>query len=50
MISWHVGDTKISHVNSNVVSSVIQEIEKKLGKMSVTRYRQVCFSWYGHHF
>ena len=36
-IAWHVDDNKISHVDPGVVSSVIKQIEKKFGKMRVTR-------------
>jgi len=36
-IAWYVDDMKISHVNQDVVTQIIQDIEKKFGKMSVTR-------------
>ena len=36
-ICWYVDDTKISHVSSSVVDSVISSIENKFGKMTVTR-------------
>ena len=36
-ITWHVDDNKISHVDPDVASSVIKQIEKKFGKMRVTR-------------
>ena len=36
-ICWYVDDTKISHVDEKVVSSVIQKIEERFGKMVVTR-------------
>ena len=36
-IAWYVDDMKISHVDPNVVTQVIEDIENKFGKMSVTR-------------
>ena len=36
-ICWYVDDTKISHVDEQVVSKVISEIEDRFGKMVVTR-------------
>ena len=36
-ICWYVDDTKISHEDPEVVSWVIEEIEKKFGKMTVVR-------------
>ena len=36
-IVWYVDDTKISHQDDNVVSSLIELIESKFGKMTVTR-------------
>jgi hypothetical protein len=36
-IAWHVDDLKISHVDPDVVSKVIEDIEKVYGKMTVTR-------------
>jgi hypothetical protein len=36
-IAWYVDDMKISHVSKDVVTQIIQELEKKFGKMSVTR-------------
>ena len=36
-IAWYVDDMKISHVDKEVVSQIIQDLEKKFGKMSVTR-------------
>jgi hypothetical protein len=36
-IGWYVDDTKISHVDANVVTDVIKKIEEKFGKMTVTR-------------
>ena len=37
---WYVDDNKISHVNPNVVTNVIQKIEGKFGKMSNTRGKE----------
>ena len=36
-IIWYVDDNKISHVDPKVIDMVIQRIENKFGKMSVTR-------------
>ena len=36
-ISWYVDDTKISHVNPNVVTMIIEKMEQQFGKMTVTR-------------
>ena len=36
-VAWYVNDNKISHVDPNVVTSVIEKIEAKFGKMTVTR-------------
>jgi hypothetical protein len=36
-IGWYVDDTKISHVNPDVVTSMIEKMEEKFGKMTVTR-------------
>jgi hypothetical protein len=39
-IVWYVDDTKISHVDPDVVSKVILKIEERFGKMSVTRGKE----------
>ena len=39
-IVWYVDDNKISHVDPNVVTNVIQKIEGKFGKMSNTRGKE----------
>jgi Reverse transcriptase (RNA-dependent DNA polymerase)/Zinc knuckle len=36
-IVWYVDDNKISHISPAVVSDVIEKIEEKFGKMTVTR-------------
>jgi Reverse transcriptase (RNA-dependent DNA polymerase) len=36
-ICWYVDDLKISHVDPNVVTRVIEMIESRFGKMTVTR-------------
>jgi len=36
-IAWYVNDMKISHANQDVVIQIIQDIERKFGKMSLTR-------------
>jgi hypothetical protein len=40
---WYVDDTKISHVDGNVVSHVIKKIETKFGKMTVTQGKEHVF-------
>jgi hypothetical protein len=42
-ITWYVDDNKISHINPDVVSSIIQKIEERFGKMTVTRGKQHTF-------
>jgi Reverse transcriptase (RNA-dependent DNA polymerase)/Zinc knuckle len=36
-VGWYVDDTKISHVNPDVVTLVVEAIEESFGKMTVTR-------------
>ena len=36
-IAWYVDDTKISHVDPTVVTSIINNIEERFDKMTVTR-------------
>ena len=36
-IAWHVDDLKISHKDPKVVDKIIEELEEKYGKMTVTR-------------
>jgi len=42
-IGWHVDDMKISHVNCNVVTDIINLLELEFGKMSVTRGKEHTF-------
>ena len=42
-ICWYVDDTKISHVDAAVVTDIIEKIEGKFGKMTVTRGKQHTF-------
>jgi len=42
-IAWHVDDMKISHVNRDVVTDVINLLELEFGKMSVTRGKEHVF-------
>ncbi len=39
-IVWYVDDTKISHVDPDVVTNVIEQIEERFGNMTVTRGRE----------
>jgi Reverse transcriptase (RNA-dependent DNA polymerase) len=36
-VAWYVDDNKISHKDPQVVSDIIQKIEERFGKMTVTR-------------
>ena len=38
-IGWFVDDTKISHIKPTVVTSIVEHLERKFGKMKVTRGR-----------
>ena len=42
-IAWYVDDTKISHVNSDVVTRIIDILEGHFGKMTVTRGKENVF-------
>ena len=42
-IAWYVDDAKISHVDADVVTDVIQQIEERFQKMTVTRGKQHTF-------
>jgi Reverse transcriptase (RNA-dependent DNA polymerase). len=42
-ICWYVDDNMVTHVDPAVVSRVIAEIEKRFGKMSVTRGKELEF-------
>jgi hypothetical protein len=42
-IGWYVDDTKISHVDPDVVTGVLQSIESRFGKMVVTRGKKHVF-------
>jgi hypothetical protein len=42
-IASYVDDTKISHVNSEVVTSIIDQIEERFDKMTVTRGKEHTF-------
>ena len=39
-ICWHVDDLKISHVDQQVLEDLVDELEVKYGKMTVTRGRK----------
>lgn len=42
-VCWYVDDTKISHVDPNVVTNVIKDIEANFGGMSVVRGKEHMF-------
>jgi hypothetical protein len=39
-IAWYVDDTKISHVDPEVVTRIIEKIEDRFGKMTVVRGKE----------
>ena len=39
-VCWHVDDTKISHMDKNVLSAVIKNIRNEFGTMTVTRGKE----------
>lgn len=42
-IAWYVGDNKISHVDPEVVTMVIEKMEQRFDKMTVTRGKEHVF-------
>ena len=36
-IAWHVDNNKVSHINEEVISKLIKELETYFGKFKVTR-------------
>ena len=42
-VGWYVDDNKISHMSADVVTGVIEKIEEKFGKMTVTRGKSHTF-------
>jgi Reverse transcriptase (RNA-dependent DNA polymerase) len=42
-IAWYVDDTKISHADPAVVSQIIDQLEERFGKMTVTRGKKHVF-------
>ena len=42
-VAWYVDDNEISHVDATVVTDVIEKIEAKFGKMTVTRGKHHVF-------
>jgi Reverse transcriptase (RNA-dependent DNA polymerase) len=42
-ILWYVDDNKISHIDPQVVTEVVEKIEERFGKMTVTRGRKHVF-------
>ncbi len=49
-VAWFVDDNKISHVDDKVVSNVIEKIEERFGKMTVTRGKEHVFLGMGISF
>jgi hypothetical protein len=42
-IAWYVDNTKISHEDPEVVTTIIEKIEERFGKMTVTRGKEHVF-------
>ena len=42
-IAWYVYDNKISHIDPKVVTSIIEKIEERFGKMTVTHGKEHIF-------
>jgi hypothetical protein len=42
-IAWYVDDMKISHIDPNVVTEMIEKLESHFDKMTVTRGKEHCF-------
>ena len=42
-VGWYVDDTKISHVDPEVVTEIVEAIEENFGKMTVTRGKKHTF-------
>jgi hypothetical protein len=42
-VGWYVDDTKISHVDPEVVTEIVEAIEANFGKMTVTRGKEHTF-------
>jgi len=42
-IAWYVDDNKVSHVDPGVVTMIIEKIEERFGKMTVTRGKEHTF-------
>jgi hypothetical protein len=47
-IAWYVDKNKISHMDKRAVTGVIEKIEERSGKMTVTRGKKACSSGHGH--
>jgi hypothetical protein len=47
-VGWYVDDTIISHVNPEVVTGVIEDIESSFGKMTVTLFSEMYFCLEDH--
>jgi hypothetical protein len=42
-IAWYVDDNKISHVDPKVTANVVEQIEERFGKMTITRGKKHVF-------
>ena len=43
IIAWYIDDAKISHVDAQVVTDIIEKIEDRFQKMTVTRGKKITF-------
>jgi len=43
MIAWYVDDNKISHINAEVVTQIIEAIKQLFGKLMVVRGKKHVF-------
>jgi hypothetical protein len=43
IIAWYVVDTRISHKDPNIVTRIIQKLEQRFDKMTVTRGQEYVF-------
>jgi len=47
---WYVDDNKISHADENVINDIINQLEKKFGKFTITRGNKHTFLGMNMHF
>ena len=42
-IAWYVDNNKVSHINPPVVTAILNKLEKRFGKLTITRGKQHTF-------